>query len=139
MLQKQVKLYFIWLYYLINVLIIFVWFRSQEAIPNTWIQLQHSRNTSNPKSTLKQLRLWWHCQEKQRILENGWIKSTEVKRTNQASYNLLLIMCSICLLARKELALPYNESDEYANLLQLLHLRAEDKPQLLKWLEKIAQ
>ena len=57
----------------------------------------------------------------------------------QARDNPLLIMSSICFLARQELALQGDYSDEYANLIQLLHLRAEDKPQLSKWLEKSAQ
>ena len=47
---------------------------------------------------------------------------------NQASYNMLLIMSSNGFLARKGLALPYNHSEVSANLLQLLYLRAEDKP-----------
>ena len=57
----------------------------------------------------------------------------------QARNNLLLIMSSIRFLARQGLALRGDHSDESANLMQLLHLRAEDKPQLLKWLEKSAQ
>ena len=57
----------------------------------------------------------------------------------QARDTLLLIMSSIRFLARQGLALRGDHSDESANLVQLLHLRAEDKPQLLKWLEKSAQ
>ena len=57
----------------------------------------------------------------------------------QARDILLLIMSSIRFLARQGLALRGDHSDESANLVQLLHLRAEDKPQLLKWLEKSAQ
>lgn len=57
----------------------------------------------------------------------------------QARDILLLIISSIRFLARQGLALRGDHSDESANLMQLLHLRAEDKPQLLKWLEKNAQ
>ena len=57
----------------------------------------------------------------------------------QARDNLLLIMFSIRFLGRQGLALRGDHSDESANLIQLLHLRTEDKPQLLKWLEKSAQ
>ena len=57
----------------------------------------------------------------------------------QARDILLLIISSICFLARQGLALRGDHSDESANLLQLLHLRAKDKPQLLKWLKKNAQ
>jgi len=48
-------------------------------------------------------------------------------------------MSSIRFLARQGLALRGDHSDESANLVQLLHLRAEDQPQLLKWLKKSAQ
>ena len=48
-------------------------------------------------------------------------------------------MSSIRFLARQGLALRGDHSDESANLVQLFHLRAEDKPQLLKWLEKSSQ
>ena len=57
----------------------------------------------------------------------------------QARDILLIIISSIRFLARQGLALRGDHSDKSANLMQLLHLRAEDKPQLLKWLEKNAQ
>ena len=52
----------------------------------------------------------------------------------QARDMLLLILSSICFLARQGLALRGDGSDASANLIQLLRLRAEDKPQVLQWL-----
>ena len=66
---------------------------------------------------------------------------SQVRRAEkeQARDTLLLIISSIHFLARQGLALPGENSDESANLVQLLHLRAEKKLQLLIWLEKSAQ
>ena len=48
---------------------------------------------------------------------------------------LTIILSSVRYLARQGLALR-GDDDTESNLIQLLHLRAQDKPQLLKWLER---
>ena len=48
---------------------------------------------------------------------------------------LTIILSSVRYLARQGLALR-GDDDTESNLIQLLHLRAEDKPQLMKWLER---
>lgn len=52
---------------------------------------------------------------------------------------LHLILSSVRFLARQGLALRGDGSDVSANLIQLLCLRAEDKPQVLLWLDKSAR
>ena len=54
----------------------------------------------------------------------------------QARYMLYKIISSIRYLARQGLALRGGGNDANSNLIQLLRLRAEDIPQLLKWLDK---
>ena len=49
-----------------------------------------------------------------------------------------MILASICFLARQELALCGNV-EESSNLIQILGLRAEDKPEILQWIEKSAR
>ena len=49
---------------------------------------------------------------------------------------LLLILSNVKYLARQGVALRGGDEAE-SNLIQLLRLRAEDNPQLLKWLEEI--
>lgn len=51
---------------------------------------------------------------------------------------LRVIISSIRFLARQGLALWGDGSDSSANLIQLLHLRAEDKPEILDWLDRRA-
>jgi len=60
------------------------------------------------------------------------------EQKDQSIDKLQLILSSGCLFARQGLALQGNGSDESANLIQLLHLRAEDKSQMFWWLEKSA-
>ena len=57
----------------------------------------------------------------------------------QARDMLRLILSSIRFLARQGLALRGANSDASANLIQLLHLRAEDNPAVLQWLDKTAR
>lgn len=57
----------------------------------------------------------------------------------QARDMLLLILSSVCFLARQGLALQGDGSDASANLIQLLRLRAEDKPHALQWLHRSAR
>ena len=52
---------------------------------------------------------------------------------------LLVILSSVRFLARQGLALRGDGSDASANLIQLLRLRAEDNPAVLKWLDKSAR
>ena len=56
----------------------------------------------------------------------------------QARDMLQLILSSVRFLARQGLALRGHGSDASANLIQLLRLRAEDKPEVLQWLDKSA-
>ena len=56
----------------------------------------------------------------------------------QARDMLQLILSSVRFLARQGLALRGDGSDASANLIQLLQLRAEDKPCVLQWLDKSA-
>ena len=49
-----------------------------------------------------------------------------------------MILSSVRFLARQGLALRGDASDASANLIQLLRLRAEDKPEVLQWLDKSA-
>ena len=66
---------------------------------------------------------------------------SQAHRTNkeQARDMLRLILSSVRFLARQGLALRGDGSDTSGNLIQLLHLRAEDKPQVLQWLDKNAR
>ena len=57
----------------------------------------------------------------------------------EATVMLLHILSSIRFLARQGLALRGDGSDKPSNLIQLLHLRAEDKPEILQWIAKSAQ
>ena len=57
----------------------------------------------------------------------------------QARDMLRLILSSVRFLARQGLALQGDGSDASANLIQLLRLRAEDKPEVLQWLDKSAR
>lgn len=52
---------------------------------------------------------------------------------------LLHILSSVHFLARQGLALRGDGSDESSNLMQLLCLRAEDKPEILQWIKRSAQ
>ncbi len=64
----------------------------------------------------------------------------EHKRAREeATVMLHLILSSVWFLARQGLALRGHNSDESGNLVQLLKLRAQDKPEMLKWLEKKSQ
>ena len=54
----------------------------------------------------------------------------------QRQQALRLIILSIHFLVRQGLALRVNGSDSSANLIQLLGLRAEDKPQIAEWLDR---
>ena len=56
----------------------------------------------------------------------------------QARDMLRLILSSVRFLARQGLALRGDGSDASANLIQLLRLRAEYKPEVLQWLDKSA-
>ncbi len=58
------------------------------------------------------------------------------KAREEATGMLHLILSSVWFLARHGLALHGQNSDESSNLVQLLKLRAQDKPKMLKWLEK---
>ena len=49
-----------------------------------------------------------------------------------------LILASIRFFARQGLALC-GDVEESSNLIQLLRLRAEDKPEILQWIEKSAR
>ena len=49
---------------------------------------------------------------------------------------LKLIISSVRFLARQGLALRGDGSDASANLIQLIRLRAEDRPEVLPWLDK---
>ena len=60
-----------------------------------------------------------------------------LQKTN-ARDMLRLILSSVRFLARQGLALRGDGSDASANLIQLLRLRAEDKPEVLQWLDKSA-
>ena len=51
---------------------------------------------------------------------------------------LRLILASIRFLARQELAL-HEDVEESSNLIQILRLRAENKPEILQWIEKSAR
>ena len=61
------------------------------------------------------------------------------KKKKEATVMLLHILSSICYLARQGLALRGDGSDESSNLMQLLCLRAEDKPEILQWIKRSAQ
>lgn len=55
----------------------------------------------------------------------------------RAAHDMLrIILLSVRYLARQALALRGSVADQDSNLIQLLCLRAEEKPALLKWLEK---
>ena len=64
------------------------------------------------------------------------LSSAYTAQREQARDMLRIILSSVRFLARQGLALRGNTSDESANLIQLLHLRGEDKPELLRWIEK---
>ena len=57
----------------------------------------------------------------------------------QARDMLRLILSSVRFLARQGLGLRGDGSDASGNLIQLLRLRGEDKPQVIQWLEKNAR
>ena len=57
----------------------------------------------------------------------------------QARDMLRLILSSVRFLARQGLALRGDGSDASANLIQLLRLRAEDNPHVLRWLDRNAR
>ncbi len=59
------------------------------------------------------------------------------KAREEATAMLHLILSSVWFLARPGLALCGHNSDESGNLAQLLKLRAQDKPEMLKWLENL--
>ena len=59
------------------------------------------------------------------------------KEKEEATVMLLHIMSSVRFLARQGLALRGDGSDESSNLMQLLCLRAEDKPEILQWIKGV--
>lgn len=61
------------------------------------------------------------------------------KKKEEATVMLLHILSSVRYLARQGLALRGDGSDESSNLMQLLCLRAEDKPEILQWIKRSAQ
>ena len=65
-------------------------------------------------------------------------KDVGEQHTKQRKSRLQLILSSVRFLARQGLALRGDGSDASANLIQLLRLRAEDKPCVLQWLDKSA-
>ena len=57
--------------------------------------------------------------------------------TETAARDMLwVIISSIRFFARQRLALRGDGSDSSANLIQLLRLRAEDRPEIVEWLDK---
>ena len=71
------------------------------------------------------------------MLESCLIKHKKEKE--EATVMLLHILSSVRFLARQGLALRGDGSDESSNLMQLLCLRAEDKPEILQWIKRSAQ
>lgn len=66
----------------------------------------------------------------------GELLSTAHREEKVAARDILnIILSSVRYLARQGLALR-GDADAESNLIQLLHLRAEDKPQVMKWLER---
>ena len=53
-----------------------------------------------------------------------------------ARKNLLKIMSNLSFLARQNVALRGDGDEENSNFTQLVHLRAEDNPELLEWIKK---
>ena len=64
------------------------------------------------------------------------LSSAHRAEKEQARAMLYLILSSIRFLARQGLALRGDSSDHESNLIQLLRLRGEDKPEILHWLDR---
>ena len=106
-------------------------FRSERVSATGKMQLLASRSISSPSVMLKQLKLLWFFRKPQRMSVHEQLSRAHQAEKEQARDMLQLILSSVRFLARQGLALRGDGSDASANLIQLLCLRAEDKPCVL--------
>lgn len=98
-----------------------------------------SGSVLNPSATLKHLKLLWHCHGSWSTYVGEQQSTAHRAEKEQARYMLQLILSSVRFPSRQGLALWGNGSDDSANITQLLCFRAEDKPEVLQWLDKSAR